>query len=340
MTLNWMQQYVGEELLEEHQAGRFDRRELLRRLAAVCGSAAAALSVFLAVCGDDGTATPATSSSTTGTGSAATTRRPPPHLRRLPPRPPSPDRGVPRAAAVDDPAVRGADVTFPGRRARCSATWRGRRRPVRGRPGGAREPRPHRSRPRRHPAARELPGTSRAPAVDLASRAGGTAKAGDGVSVALTNGSPADPGCRPRRRPRLPEGPDRLQRPTRHHRLLLRRRRHVALRRLATGGARGGALLRHPAVAELGAAGVERRVPRALRRDRQPGHLDARRSRGRGGQACGGRGARGCRPRVQQRHRLGVSRAGGGRRVGPAPSCGSGRIWPDADQRSGGRSNP
>lgn len=193
-----MQRYVGEELLEEHQAGRFDRRELLKRLALVCGSATVA-GAFLAACGDDGGGPAATPTSAPGSTAPATTApattvpatTPPPTTVTTSTAPTVPTGAV-LAVAANDPAVRAGDVTFPGPAgtvpgylARPAGT--GTRAAVlvvhenRGLTDHIRDV------TRRLAKAGYL-----ALAVDLASRAGGTAKAGDGVTAALTNGSPAD----------------------------------------------------------------------------------------------------------------------------------------------------
>lgn len=191
--LNWMQQYVGEELVEDHREGRLGRRELLVKLAAVCGSAVAA-SAFLAACGDDGgTAAPtSTAGATTSTGAASTTSAAT-STTAAPSTTASAGARAVLSVAADDPAVRGGDVTFPGPAGTVLGYLA---RPASG--GGTRAGVlvVHENRgltdhirdvTRRLAKAGHL-----ALAVDLASRAGGTAKAGDGVTAALTNGSPAD----------------------------------------------------------------------------------------------------------------------------------------------------
>lgn len=192
--LNWMQQYVGEELVEDHRAGRLGRRELLVKLAAVCGSTMTA-AAFLAACGHDGgsTAPAGTTPTPTTTGAVATTTT---AASPTTTSPPGTTAGAPRAVlsvAADDPAVRGGDVTFPGP----AGTVIG----YLARPAAAAAARAgvlvvHENRGLtdhiRDVTRRLAKAGFLALAVDLASRAGGTAKAGDGVTAALTNGSPAD----------------------------------------------------------------------------------------------------------------------------------------------------
>ena len=54
--LNQMQRYLGEEMIEDYHTGELTRRQMLKRLLGICGSAAAA-AALLAACGE-GTATP------------------------------------------------------------------------------------------------------------------------------------------------------------------------------------------------------------------------------------------------------------------------------------------
>src|SRR5262245_55582223 len=55
--LNQMQRYLGEEMIEDYQEGHMSRREMLRRLLGICGSAAAA-AALLAACGASSAAAP------------------------------------------------------------------------------------------------------------------------------------------------------------------------------------------------------------------------------------------------------------------------------------------
>src|SRR5436309_15743942 len=54
--LNQMQRYLGEEMIEDYHTGELTRRQMLKRLVGICGSAAAA-AALLAACGE-GTAAP------------------------------------------------------------------------------------------------------------------------------------------------------------------------------------------------------------------------------------------------------------------------------------------
>ena len=54
--LNQMQRYLGEEMIEDYHTGELTRRQMLKRLLGICGSAAAA-AALLAACGE-GTAAP------------------------------------------------------------------------------------------------------------------------------------------------------------------------------------------------------------------------------------------------------------------------------------------
>src|SRR5215213_3101447 len=53
--LNQMQRYLGEEMIEDYHTGELTRRQMLKRLLGICGSAAAA-AALLDACGE-GTAT-------------------------------------------------------------------------------------------------------------------------------------------------------------------------------------------------------------------------------------------------------------------------------------------
>jgi carboxymethylenebutenolidase len=69
--LNWLQRYAGEEVVELARDGAIDRREMLRRLIATCGSAGAA-AAFLAACGDDATDTTVVTQGSPTSGAATT----------------------------------------------------------------------------------------------------------------------------------------------------------------------------------------------------------------------------------------------------------------------------
>ena len=60
--LNQMQRYLGEEMIEEYQAGLMSRRQMLRRLLGICGSGVA-VAALLAACGES---SPSTSAPTAG----------------------------------------------------------------------------------------------------------------------------------------------------------------------------------------------------------------------------------------------------------------------------------
>lgn len=171
--LNWMQRYAAEEVVEHAQEGRCSRREMMQRLVAICGTPAVA-TAFLASCAStSGGRTSATTIVTPSSASSAATT------------------SAVLSVASDDPAVKGAEVTFP-----CPAgTLLGYL------------ARPSIDGPRagiivnheifgltdhiRDVVRRLAKAGYVALAVDLASRAGGTAKAGN-VAGALTQGSVAD----------------------------------------------------------------------------------------------------------------------------------------------------
>ncbi len=107
--LNWLQRYAAEEIVEQRVEGELSRREMLSRLVAVCGSAAAA-STFLAACSDDRPARTSpekssTTSSSTTTPSSTSTAVTPPTTGAT---------GHKLSVAVGDPDVRAGDVTFAG----------------------------------------------------------------------------------------------------------------------------------------------------------------------------------------------------------------------------------
>ena len=219
--LNWMQRYAAEEIIEHEREGRLTRREMFRQVVAICGSASVA-TALLAACASDSSTTstttanaPSTSASasasssttaggattaaaTTATASATTVGQPPTSAGAAPgstaagPVPPTnADGGARLSVKADDPAVKGEDVTFPGAAgtmlgylARPSASG--------SRPGiiviheifGLSD--------HIRDVARRLAKVGYvAVAPDLASRAGGTAKAAN-VGAALTQGSVAD----------------------------------------------------------------------------------------------------------------------------------------------------
>jgi carboxymethylenebutenolidase len=199
-SVNDIQRYLGEEMIEQHREGALSRREMFSRLVAICGTAAAA-SALLAACGDDGGAA-STTSTTTGsaattavpatTAATATTAAPTATLASTPQT--TAGSGAVLSVAETDPAVKGEDVTFPG----AAGTVFGYvARPV----GGTAVKRPgviviHEN----TGLTAHIKDVSRrlakagyvALAVDLVSRQGGTAKVTTGVSGALGQLSGAD----------------------------------------------------------------------------------------------------------------------------------------------------
>ena len=112
VELNWMQEYAATEVVELREAGLLGRREMLFRLAAICGSAGAA-TAFLAACSSDSgkpsASTPTSSPPTSTTGGRPTTssRTPAPPVTDGPP-------GHVLSVSEDDPDVRARNVNFPG----------------------------------------------------------------------------------------------------------------------------------------------------------------------------------------------------------------------------------
>src|SRR5689334_24991815 len=91
--LNQMQRYLGGEMIEDYHTGELTRRQMLRRLLGICGSAAAA-AALLAACGES-----------TATAPAPTAGAAPPS-----PAPPTavPPTSAPSAAATAAPAAAAA----------------------------------------------------------------------------------------------------------------------------------------------------------------------------------------------------------------------------------------
>lgn len=106
--LNWIQRYAASEVVEYAQSGRLSRREMLQRLAAICGSAAAG-AAFLAACSS---AEKSATSTAPGTGSSSTTQPQPGSTVETPPT--TAGSGATLSVAADDPAVKAGDVSFPG----------------------------------------------------------------------------------------------------------------------------------------------------------------------------------------------------------------------------------
>jgi len=118
--LTWMQTYAASEMVELQGEGRIDRREMLTRLVAICGSTAAA-QAFLASCSSTPSTSTATRSSTTATalgggtnlGSATTATYPTASANAVTP-PTGGPAGRVLSVSTDDPDIRGTDVTFAG----------------------------------------------------------------------------------------------------------------------------------------------------------------------------------------------------------------------------------
>jgi carboxymethylenebutenolidase len=199
-SVNDIQRYLGEEMIEQHRDGSISRRELVTKLVAICGSTAVA-SAFLAACGDNGGATATSTTATSGTastsatsgassttaGAAATT--PATSSSGLATRPPTTQGpGAVLSVAADDPAIKGDDVSFPG----AAGTVLG----YIARPAGG----PTAKRPgvivihENTGLTAHIKDVTRrlakagyvAVAVDLASRQGGTAKVGSNITGALS----------------------------------------------------------------------------------------------------------------------------------------------------------
>jgi carboxymethylenebutenolidase len=130
--LNQMQRYLGEETIEEYQAGVLTRRQMLRRLLQICGSGAA-VAALLAACGDSTaaptaappTTVPPTPAPPTAAPAAATQPAPTQAAPTQPPAAatvvatsaPQPTAGAaasPLSVPPDDPAVQASEVTFQG----------------------------------------------------------------------------------------------------------------------------------------------------------------------------------------------------------------------------------
>jgi carboxymethylenebutenolidase len=193
--LNWIQEYAASEVVEHGAEGRLSRREMLVRLAAICGSTAAA-SAFLASCSSStGTSTATTTARSSAStvapsaGGAGTTVAAATTATVTPPKDGGPGHIL--SVAATDPAVQAADVTFPG--------------PAGTMYGYLAQPAAAGSYPGviviheifgltdhiRDVARRLAKVGYLALAVDLASRAGGTAKA-ESVPGALTQGPVSD----------------------------------------------------------------------------------------------------------------------------------------------------
>lgn len=121
-SVNDIQWYLGEEMIEQHREGALSRRDLMTRLVAICGSVAGA-SALLAACGDDGSASSSTSTSGASTTAAPGTTAAPQTtaapttaassgLASAPPT--TAGSGAVLSVAESDTSVTAQDVTFPG----------------------------------------------------------------------------------------------------------------------------------------------------------------------------------------------------------------------------------
>jgi carboxymethylenebutenolidase len=194
--MNWMQRYVGEELIEDHHAGRLSRRDLLRQLVGVCGSITAA-AAFLAACGDDGAAPSATGTNSTTSspttsgpmgGTTSTTASATSSSTTTAP----PSGGATLAVRADDPAIRAENVQFSGP---AGPVFGYLARPsTQGRRAGVLVVHENRGLTDhiRDVTRRLAKSGYLALAVDLASRSGGTDKVADTITAVLSNGKPED----------------------------------------------------------------------------------------------------------------------------------------------------
>src|SRR6476469_398054 len=103
--LNQMQRYLGEEMIEDYHTGELTRRQMLKRLLGICGSAAAA-AALLAACGAGTAAPPAADLPTAAPAEPTAT----------PPAAPTAAGATgatsPLSVAADDPNVTGSDAAF------------------------------------------------------------------------------------------------------------------------------------------------------------------------------------------------------------------------------------
>jgi carboxymethylenebutenolidase len=121
-SLNQMQWYLGEETVEDFQDGLISRRAMLKRLIVICGGSAAAATVLTA-CNVPVSAPPAApaekpaESQSTPSSSATATAPAAAEATTAATRPPQPTPGPatgPLTVPVDDPAVKGEDISYKG----------------------------------------------------------------------------------------------------------------------------------------------------------------------------------------------------------------------------------
>src|SRR5580765_5062576 len=121
--LNQMQRYLGEEMIEDYHTGELTRRQMLKRLLGICGSATAA-AALLAACGD-GTATPPAATAgaapsavppaadlPTAAPAAPTAAQPTAAAATAAPAAGAAGAASPLSVAADDPNVTGDGMTF------------------------------------------------------------------------------------------------------------------------------------------------------------------------------------------------------------------------------------
>jgi carboxymethylenebutenolidase len=110
--LNQMQRYLGEEMIEDYHTGELTRRQMLKRLLGICGSATAA-AALLAACGE-GTATSPAATAAVASPSAVPPAAEAPTAAPTAATAAAPAAGAtsPLSVAADDPDVAGSDVTF------------------------------------------------------------------------------------------------------------------------------------------------------------------------------------------------------------------------------------
>ena len=120
-NINDVQRYLGEETIDHHREGLISRRDMFRQLVAICGSASAA-GALLAACSansepssssSSSSSTPSSSSSSSSSLSAVSSTSPQSSAATVAPTTAAKPILKLRVAA-DDPAIAGADVTFPG----------------------------------------------------------------------------------------------------------------------------------------------------------------------------------------------------------------------------------
>jgi carboxymethylenebutenolidase len=117
-SINDIQQYLGEETVHHHRDGLISRRTMMQQLVAICGSGAAA-AALLAACSDDtttaaSTTTSATASTTTGPTTTGPTTTGPTTTGPTTTSAPKPKTGPALSVTADDPAIEASDVTFDG----------------------------------------------------------------------------------------------------------------------------------------------------------------------------------------------------------------------------------